>query len=171
MGIMWLTRAKLPALSAAIVKGLVDGELIETESPSGVQADILAVLEQYVRDEHEISTKARDLAAARGAPPTEVSRIRKELARQQGVGVGDDAVDYLLAQFVEMLMHSGNVEEIFAQDHQLKLAMRTPLRTEQAAAEQMEEVVRKRLKHVQEGSSQWEIEYQRMREEVTRRRT
>ena len=168
---MWLTRAKLPGLSSSIVKVLVEEEIIETESPQGVQADLLAGLEQYVRDEQAISTKARDLAAARGAPPGEVNRLRKELARQQGVGVGDDTIDYLLAQFVEMLMHSANVEEIFAQDHELKLAMRTPLRKEQAAAEQMEEVVRKRLKHVEEGSSQWEIEYQRMREEVMRRRT
>jgi len=168
---MWLTRAKLPALSTAIVKALVDQELVETESPQGVQADLLAVLEQYVRDEHDISTKARDLAAARNLGPTEATRIRKELARQQGVGIGDDAIDYLLAQFVEMLMHSGSVEEIFAQDHELKLAMRTPLRKEQAAAEQLEEVVRGRLKHVEEGSSQWEIEYRRMREEVTRRRS
>jgi hypothetical protein len=168
---MWLTRAKMPALASSIVKALVDAELIETESPGGVQADMLAVLEQYLRDEHDISTKARDLAAARGAPPDEVNRLRKELARQQGVGVGDDAIDYILAQLLEMLMHSGNVDEIFAQDHQLKLAMRTPLRNEQTAADQVDEVVRKRLKHVQEGSSQWEIEYQRMREEMTRRRT
>lgn len=168
---MWLTRAKLPALASSIVKALVDAELIETESPQGVQADLLAVLEQYLRDEHEISTRARDLAAARGAPPTEVNRLRKELAKQQGVGIGDDTVDYLLAQFVEMLMHSGSVEEIFGQDHEIKLAMRNPLRKEQASAEQMDEVVRKRLKHVEEGSSQWEIEYQRMREEVLRRRS
>jgi hypothetical protein len=168
---MWLTRAKLPAVTSAMVKALVDGGLIETEAPDGVQADLVAVIEQYLRDENEISTKARDLAAARGAPPTEVNRIRKELAKHQGVGVGDDSIDYVLAQCLEMLMHSASVEEIFGQDHELKLAMRTPLRTEQAAAEQMEEVVRKRLKHVQEGSSQWEIEYQRMREEVTRRRS
>ena len=168
---MWLTRAKLPALSTSIVKALVDQELIETEAPQGVQADLLAVLEQYVRDEHDISTKARDLAAARNLGPTELTRIRKDLARQQGVGIGDDAIDYLLAQFVEMLMHSGSVEEIFALDHELKLAMRTPLRKEQAAAEQMDEVVRGRLKHVSEGSSEWEIEYRRMREEMTRRRS
>ena len=68
-------------------------------------------------------------------------------------------------------MHSTSVEEIFGQDHELKLAMRNPLRKEQAAADQMDEVVRKRIKHVEEGSSQWEIEYQRMREEVTRRRS
>jgi hypothetical protein len=167
---MWLTRAKLPALSSSIVKALVDQELIETEAPQGVQADLLAVLEQYVRDEHDISTKARDLAAARSAPPAEVTRIRKELARQQGVGIGEDAIDYLLAQFVEMLMHSGSVEEIFAQDHELKLAMRQPLRKEQTASDQLDEALRNRLKHVEEGSSQWEIEYRRIREEMTRRR-
>jgi len=168
---MWLTRAKLPALASSIVKSLVDDKLIETESPQGVQNDMLAVLEQYLKDEHDISTRARDLAAARGAPATEVNRLRKELAKQQGVGVGEESIDYVLAQLVEMLLHSGSVDEIYGQDHELKLAMRTPLRKEQAAAEQMEEVVRKRLKHVEEGSSQWEIEYQRLREEVMRRRS
>jgi hypothetical protein len=168
---MWLTRAKLPALASAIVKSLVDPELIETDARDGVQADILAVLEQYLRDEQDISTRARDVAAKRGAAPADASRIKKELARQQGVGIGDDTIDYLLSQLLEMLMHSGSVEEIFAQDHELKLAMRAPLRKEEAAAEQVEDVVRKRLKHVEEGSSQWEVEYQRLREEVTRRRT
>jgi hypothetical protein len=150
---------------------LVDTQLIETDAPSGVQADILAVLEQYLKDEQDISSKARDIAAGRSTSTTDMSRIKRDLAKQQGVGIGDDAIDYLLNQLVEMLMHSGSVEEIFAEDHQLKLAMRTPLRKEQAAAEQMDENVRKRLKHVEEGSSQWEVEYQRMREEVTRRRS
>lgn len=168
---MWLTRAKLPALASAIVRSLVDSQLIETDAPAEVQGDILAVLEQYLRDEHDISTKARDIAAGRGASTTDAGRIKKELARQQGVGVGEEAIDYLLTQLVEMLMRSGSVEEIFAEDHQLKLAMRTPLRKEQAAADQVDENVRKRLKHVEEGSSQWEVEYQRMREEMTRRRS
>ncbi len=168
---MWLTRAKLPALASAIVRSLVDPQLIETGTPQGVQADILAVLEQYLRDEQDISTKAREIAAGRGASATDAGRIKRELARTQGVGIGEEAVDHLLNQLVEMLMHSGSVDEIFAEDHQLKLAMRTPLRKEQAAADQVEETVRKRLKHVEEGSSQWEVEYQRMREEVTRRRT
>ena len=136
-----------------------------------MQADILAVLEQYLRDEQDISSKARDIAAARGASATDAGRIKRELAKQQGVGIGDDAIDYLLNQLVEMLMHSGSVEEIFAEDHQLKLVMRAPLRKEQAMADQVDETVRKRLKHVEEGSSQWEVEYQRMREEVSRRRS
>lgn len=168
---MWLQRAKLPTLASGIVKALVDPALIETDARDAVQADILAVLEQYLRDEQDISTRARDLATQRGVAPADASRLKRDLARQQGVGIGDDAIDYLLTQLLEMLMHSGSVEEIFAQDHELKLAMRAPLRKEQAAAEQMDETVRKRLKHVEEGSSQWEVEYQRMREEVTRRRS
>jgi hypothetical protein len=168
---MWLTRAKLPALATSLVKSLVDPSLIETDARDAVQADILAVLEQYLRDEQDISTRSRDIAAKRGGGTTELSRIKRELARQQGVGIGEDAIDYLLSQLLEMLMHSGSVEEIFAQDHELKLAMRTPLRKEEAAAEQMDETLRKRLKHVEEGSSQWEVEYQRLREEVSRRRS
>ncbi|MEY2934334.1 MAG: hypothetical protein RL033_5083 [Pseudomonadota bacterium] len=168
---MWLTRAKLPNLAAAIVRSLVEPTLIETERREAVQADILAVLEQYLRDESDIATKARDLAASRGGAASEQTRIKRELARQQGVGIGDDAIDYMLTQLLEMLMHSGNVEEIFAQDHELKLAMRAPLRKEETAAEQVDEALRKRLKHVEEGSSQWEVEYQRLREEVTRRRS
>jgi hypothetical protein len=168
---MWLIRAKLPALAQAIVKPLVENELILTDSPADVQADVLAVLDQYMRDEHELATKARDIAAGRNASPSDAARIKKELARNQGIGIGDEAIDYMLNQLVEMLLHSGSVEEIFAQDHELKLAMRIPLRKEEAAAEQTDEAVRKRLKHVQEGTSQWEIEYQRMREEMTRRRS
>lgn len=168
---MWLTRAKLPGLATAIVRSLLEPALIETEHRDAVQADILAVLEQYLRDEAEIAARARDLAAKRGGGASEQSRIKRELARQQGVGIGDDAIDYLLTQLLEMLMHSGNVDEIFAQDHELKLAMRAPLRKEQAAADQMDEAIRKRMKHVEEGSSQWEIEYQRLREEIARRRT
>lgn len=167
---MWLNRARLPALAAAIVRPLLDNQLIETEAPQDVQADILSVLEQYIRDEQSLNTRARDLAAGRGGSATEQARIKKELAKQQGVGIGEEAIDYVLAQLVEMLMHSGHVEEIFAEDHQLKLAMRNPLRKEQAAADQVDETIRKRIKHVEEGSSQWEIEYQRMREEVMRRK-
>ena len=167
---MWLSKGKVPTLASAIVRPLVGGKLIETEAPHEVQRDIAAVLDQYLRDEQEISTKAREIAERRGSA-SEVGRIKRELAKQRGVGLGDDAIDYLLGQIVEMLMNSSNVDEIFAEDHQLKLAMRKPMRAEYALGEQMEETLRKRMKHVKEGSADWEIEYQRMRDEVSRRRS
>jgi hypothetical protein len=167
---MWLGRSSVPELASAIAKTLVDKKLIETESVANVQADIVAVLDQYLNDEQEISNKARDLASARGLPPAEASRIKRELARQRNVGIGDESMDYVLDQLLEMLMHSGNVEEIFAADHDLKRAMREPMRAHEAVQEKLEGTLRGRLKHVQEGTAQWEIEYRKLREEVERRR-
>ncbi len=166
---MWLTSGSIPQLSTAVVRSLVERQLIETESPNEVTRDISAVFEQYLRDDLAVSTESRQIAERRGAP-NEAGRIKRDLARQRGLGLGEEAIDYLLAQLLEMLMHSGSVEEIFGEDHQLKLAMRGPLRAQFQAEDQLDEVVRKRMKHLQEGTSQWEIEYQRMREEVARRR-
>jgi uncharacterized protein len=167
---MWLGRSSVPELASAIAKTLVDKKLIETESVANVQTDIVAVLDQYLNDEQDISNKARDLATARGLPPTEAARIKRELARQRNVGVGDESMDYVLDQLLEMLMHSSSVEEIFAADHDLKRAMREPMRAHESAQEKLEGTLRGRLKHVQEGTAQWEIEYRRLREEVERRR-
>jgi uncharacterized protein len=167
---MWLAPAKLADVASAIAKALVERKLIETESVKDVSADVAAVLEQYVRDEQDISTRARDLASARGVPPPEAARIKRDLAKQRGIGVGDDAIDYVLDQLLEMLMHSASVEEIFGADHELKRTMREPLRETDAAADKLDETVRGRLKHLAEGTAQWEIEYRRIREEIARRR-
>lgn len=167
---MWLGRSSVPELASAIAKTLVDKKLIETESVADVQTDIVAVLDQYLNDEQDISNKARDLATARGLPPPEAARIKRELAKQRNVGVGDESMDYVLDQLLEMLMHSASVEEIFAADHELKRAMREPMRAHENAQEKLEGTLRGRLKHVQEGTAQWEIEYRRLREEVERRR-
>src|SRR4051812_48986495 len=78
---MWLTRPKLPALASSIVKALVDEKLIETESPPGVQTDLLAVLEQYVRDEHDISTRrATSPPLAEHLRPRRAASARSSLA-------------------------------------------------------------------------------------------
>jgi hypothetical protein len=167
---MWLGRSSVPELASAIAKTLVDQKLIETESVADVQTDVVAILDQYINDEQEISNKARDIASARGLPPPEAARIKRELAKQRNIGIGDESMDYVLDQLIEMLMHSASVEEIFAADHELKRAMREPMRQQEASAEKLEGTLRGRLKHVQEGTAQWEIEYRRLREEVERRR-
>jgi hypothetical protein len=48
--------------------------------------------------------------------------------------------------------------------------MREPLRRQVAVEEELQAEVRQRLKHVQEGTSVWEVEYRRMMEEIKRRK-
>jgi uncharacterized protein len=167
---MRIHAAKVPQIAAEMVNALVSGKDIECEAPKEVQLDVEAVLHQYIRDEEEISAKARDMAAARNLAGTELNKLKKLVADQRKFKLGDDAVDYLLDQLVEMLMHSHNVEEIFSEDYELRRKMRDPLRRQVAAEEELQAEVRQRLKHVQEGTSLWEIEYRRMMEDIKRRK-
>lgn len=152
------------------MQSLVSAGDIETEAPREVDLDVQAVLNQYIRDEQEISDRARDLVAARGLPPREIGRMRRMIAEERKIRIDDDAIDYLLDQLVEILMHSENVEEVYAQDHELRLRMRAPLRRQMQEEESLDTEVRGRLKHVEEGTTLWEVEYRRMLAEVKQRR-
>ena len=96
--------------------------------------------------------------------------MKRLLADERKIKIGDDAIDYLLDQLVEMLMHSNNVDEVFAEDYELRRKMREPLRKQAAEEDALQEEVRGRLKHVQEGSALWEVEYKRMMEDIKRRK-
>jgi hypothetical protein len=167
---MRLHSPKVPAIAGEMLKALLDAKDIETQSPAEVKADVVAVLEQYIKDEQAATERAKDLVASRGLPQTEYPRIRKLVAEESGIKIGDDAIDYLLDQLVEMLMHSSNVDEVFAEDYELRRKMRDPLRKQIVEEQAFEQEVRGRLKHVQEGTGLWEIEYRRMMDDIRRRK-
>ncbi len=167
---MRLYSAKVPQVASEILKALTAEGDIECESPKEVQLDIEAVLNQYVNDEQEVTDRARDMAAARNMPSNELGRLRRLIADEKGIKIGDDAIDYLLDQLLEMLMHSNNVDEIYAEDVALRRKMRDPLRKQAQTEDDLEQQVRGRLKHVKEGTSMWEIEYRRMMDDIKRRK-
>ena len=167
---MRLHAPRVPQIAQEMVTALVKGKDIETESPKEVQADIEAVLSQYVRDEQAVQEKAKDMIAARGLSQNEYPRVRKMAADEKRIKLGDEAIDYLLDQLVEMLMHSANVEEVFSEDYELRRKMRDPLRKQLADEQALEAEIRGHLRHVQEGTGLWEIEYRRMMDDIKRRK-
>jgi hypothetical protein len=167
---MRLYSGKVRELGEELAKGLVDGGEIETENRAEVAKDLESVLQQYVQAEREASDKAKDLVQSRGLPPSELGRIRKLTAEQKGIKIGDETMDYLLDQLIEMLMHSGNVEEVFAEDHELRRRMRPTLKKYLEMDNAVDAEVRSKLKHVQEGSRTWEVEYQRVMGDIQRRK-
>ena len=125
---MRLHRSLLPQLAKQIVKALVDAHDIETDAPREVEHDVESVLGTYVGQVDQAMARARDIVQERGLPQGEFARFKKLAAEQAGIKIGDDALDYILDQLVQMLMHSGNVEEVFSEDHAIKRTMRTFLR-------------------------------------------
>jgi uncharacterized protein len=167
---MRLYSAKVPKLSNEIVTAVTKDGDVETTSPREVQLDVEAVLNQYVKDEQEVSERAKTMMAQRSLPQTEFGRLKKLVADERKIKIGDDAIDYILDQLVEMLMHSTHVDEIFAEDHVLRRKMREPLRAEAAQEQDLQTEVRAQLRHVQEGTSMYEVEYRRMMDDLKRRK-
>jgi uncharacterized protein len=167
---MKIPKARVAHIASQMLRALTEHKDIETESPAEVQRDIEAVLNQYIRDEQELSEKARDMMAQRGLPSGQLSRIRSQLAEQRKIKLGDEAIDYVVDQLIECLMQSNNVEEIYAADHQLRRLLREPLRELDSQEDSIQSEVRAQMKHVQEGTAKWEVEYQRILEDVRRRK-
>ncbi|MFO0758690.1 MAG: DUF507 family protein [Byssovorax sp.] len=167
---MRLFSGKITPLSEEITKALVESHDIECESTKEVARDIEAIFQSYLATERDINDRAQDAIKNRGLPYSELGRIKKALAEKQGIKLGDELLDYLLEQLVEMLMHSNNVDEVFVEDHDLRRRMRPLLRKHMALEDELENEVRGKLKHVQEGSRTWEVEYQRIMSDIQRRK-
>lgn len=167
---MRLFSGKITPLSEEIVKAVADGGDVECEDRKEVVRDIESVFSNYLAIDREVMEKTKSTLESRGLPQAEFGRIRKIIAEQKGIKVGDDMLDHLLDQCIEMLLHSNNVEEVFVGDHDLRRKMRPILKKYLAADEELDVEVRSKLKHVQEGTRTWEVEYKRIASDIQRRK-
>jgi hypothetical protein len=167
---MRLYGAKVSPLAQEVVRSLVTAKDIETDAQREVVADIEAVLKSYLDTEKIVDEKTRELLQRTGRGPTEFPRVRQQIAEHHGIKVGDDTLDYLLDQVVHMLMHSAHVEEVFAEDVELRRKMAPVFKRYMAADAELDAEVRAQLRHVKEGTAQWDIEHARVLESVKRKR-
>lgn len=167
---MRLYGAKVGPIAQEVVRALVTAEDVETGAQREVVADIEAVLKSYLDTERVVDEKARELLQRTGRGTGEFGRVRQQIAEHHGIKVGDDTLDYLLDQVVEMLLHSSHVDEVFAEDVELRRRMAPIFKRYMAADAELEAEVRAQLRHVKEGTSKWDIEYARVLEAVKRKR-
>ena len=167
---MRLYSGKVSAIATEVVRALLASNDVEAGTPKEVEADIAAVLNQYLSDEREVNERAKDVLERTGKPQTEFQRVRALVAEEKGIKVGDEALDYLLDQVVEMLMHSGNVDEVYVEDLELRRRMAPVFKKHMAVDSSLDADVRAQLKHVREGTRDWEIEYAKALEQAKRRR-
>ena len=167
---MRLYVAKVPTIAQEIVRTLVTTKGIETAAEREVVADVESVLKSYLDAERTVDDKTRELLQRTNRGPNEFPKVRQQVAEHHGIKVGDDSVDYILDQVVEMLMHSHHVEEVFAEDVELRRRMAPILKRHMGADSELEAEVRAQLRHLREGTSQWDIEHAKVLEQVKRKR-
>lgn len=167
---MRLFSGKVTPIAQEAVRALIAAKAIETEAPREVEADVASVLQAYLRADQEASEAAKDHLARTGKGQGDFARTKRLFAEQKGLKVGDEMLDYLLDQVVELLLHSGSVDEVFAEDHELRRLMAPSFKKHMAVDDEIEREVRGKLKHVTEGTSSWEIEYQKVMAEMRRKK-
>ena len=167
---MRLYSGKVPAIATEVVRALLASNDIEAERPREVEADVTAVLNQYLADEREVNERAKDVMERTGKPQSEFQRVRQLVAKEKGIQVGDEALDYMLDQVVEMLMHSGNVDEVYVADVDLRRRMAPTFKKHMAVDDSLDGDVRAQMKQVREGTREWDVEYARVMEQVKRRK-
>lgn len=167
---MKLYSGKIPIIASEIVRALIDGDLIETESADEVELDIAAVFKEYTRQDREYTEKAKDVCEQRGMSYSAYPKIKRQLAEQGGFAVGDDSLDYVMTQIIGSFMHSQFVEEVFGEDQDLKRVMRPVFKRHTEIDDDLDREARSKIKNLAEGTRDWEIEYARAMEQVRRRR-
>jgi hypothetical protein len=170
---MRLYSAKVPSIAQEVVRTLLSSKDIDLEDAGAqkeVVADVESVLRGYLETERVVDEKTRDLLERTGRGQNEYNKVREQIAAHQGIKVGDETLDYLLDQVVAMLMHSSHVEEVYAEDIVLRRTMAPIFKKYMQVDSALDTEVRAQIKHVKEGTSQWDIEYSKALEAVKRRR-
>lgn len=167
---MRLYEGKLPLIAEDLITTLTRAELIEVlpEAKSEAVLDVEATFKEYMRAEAEINERAREILQIRGLDFSNFYRIKKQLADEKGISIGEEMIDYVIRQVIEQFMHSAHVEEVFGDDRDLRLKMAPVIRKHTEMEEDLDREVRDRIKNLEEGSAEWEIEYREVMSNVKR---
>ncbi|HEY3353447.1 MAG TPA: DUF507 family protein [Polyangia bacterium] len=167
---MKLFSGKVPIIAQEIVRQLTTEGDVETAEPNEVELDVESVLKEYLRTDREITEKAKDLMDKRNLPYGQFGKIKRAMAEEKGFGLGEDGIGWICSQLIEILLQSGHVEEVFADDNTLRRKMRDILRKHMMVDDELDEEVRKRIKNLEEGTQTWDVEYNKVLEQIKRNR-
>jgi uncharacterized protein len=136
----------------------VDGDLL-----GDAEQDVESILLHYIRTDREINDEVRETIQDRGLGNNSFSRIKKRLAKERDFCFGDDALEWIVDQIIEMLLHSSNVEEVYGDDNDLRRVIGKCVKTHSAdnTENELDKAVRGKLKNLSEGSTAWDVEYER----------
>ena len=106
------------------------------------------------------------LARVEGGDVVPARRIAKEMDFPQQ----DELLPYLIDQLLNMLFHSANVVEIYADDVTLRKKMTPILRRHMEVETGLDAEVRSKIKNLQEGTSAFEVEYAKVMDQIKHKR-
>jgi len=169
---MRIYRGKIKPIAEDVVKLLTEEGDIEVEQDQvpEVILDVEAIIREYLRMEEQISSEARDLIQKKGMSYTEFGKLKRMLAEEKGFETGDKAMIWIANQIIEAFMYNNRVEEVFTEDYHLRRKIAKVFSDHLGIEEQVDREVRDRIKNIEEGTPEWDIEYQKLYRQIARRK-
>jgi hypothetical protein len=167
---MRLYRGKIETIADEIIRTLREAGDIEVENEAEAKLDIESVLKEYLRLDKEIVEEAKNRMEVRGLGYSNLGRTKSQVAKERGGPAQEEILPYLLEQILNILFHSANVGEIFAEDSALRKKITPILRKHMDVENDLDREVRSKIKNLQEGTSDFEVEYARVMEQMKQKR-
>jgi len=169
---MKLYRAKIPVIASEVIERLsADGDIeVDPERREEAEQDLIAIMEEFRRRDMALRDRIRDHMAARKLAYSEFGRTKKQMADQMDHPVGDDIERFLTRQFIENMMITPNIEEVWAEDRVIHKKVMEVLRSHHVDEREIREEAVSKIKNVREGTVDYEIALQKAVKEVKKRR-
>jgi len=156
---MRLYRGKVEVIAEDTIRILASQGDVDLENEREARLDVEAVLKEYLRLDREVLEEAKTRMEVRGLPYSQLGRVKSQVAKERGAPQHDDILPYLLEQILNILFHSGNIAEIYAEDVELRRKITPILRKHMEVDTELDREVRSKIKNLKEGSTDFDIEY------------
>jgi len=165
-------RGKIRPISEEIVQSLVqEGDIeVAPEETEEVILDVEAIIKEYIRLDEDLSRQAREILQQRGLSYTEFGKVKRGLAEEKKFEGGDRAMFWIGTQILECFMVNHRVSEIYSEDWVMRKKMVKIFDKQLGLEEQVDKEARARIKNIQEGTPEWEIEYKKLYNQIARKR-
>ncbi len=167
---MRLYSAKIPIIARDLLALLIKDGDIEVNNQEEADLDIQAVMKEYLRLEREVTEQTKDLLESRNLSHGQFGKIKRMVAEEKNFSMGEEGILWICNQILETFMQSQFVEEIYASDADMRKKMSILIRRHMMVEEELDAEVRDRIKNLQEGSDNWEIEYSKVMGQIRQKR-
>tara|TARA_B100000959_G_scaffold281089_1_gene344382 strand:+ start:699 stop:1214 length:516 start_codon:yes stop_codon:yes gene_type:complete len=165
---MKIYRRVIPKIAKDVLRSLLVNKAIEITDGRRDEAelDIAGVFVEYLNNVEQLNNDTKDALVRHGFTQEMYGKVKRSLATTRKLIIDTGAQDFILERVLGALFNSENVEEIFAEDHELNKMISLSLGKYLGVDEELDREVRGRLKNLREGTAEWEIEYSNLIEQM-----
>jgi uncharacterized protein len=151
----------IPTIAREVVQTLMqDGDVeVETMRIADAEMDMASVMKEYLAAEERVNAATREALERRGYDQSRFNQVKREMADVRGFKMGEEGIEYVIGQMMEQLLVSRNVEEVFSDDLSLRKKINGIFKRHLDVDDEIDREARARLKHLQEGTTAWDVEF------------